>query len=157
MHSTPIAPVLDSSAAKKSGGAKNVADKKFSELGWPGVEILNGACTSILHPPRGSQLPYNKTSKTSWFLLPIFKGPYLFPIFPVWSYPIGAHGSSLFSLGHLLFLLTPCPPMWPCIFTRKVWTLNKIRNLSNQSNQPPGGYSAPNIWKILDLYKWLTT
>ena len=42
---------------------KNVGEKKFSELGLPGVEILSGACTSILHLSRGSQLPYSENPK----------------------------------------------------------------------------------------------
>ena len=32
-------------------------------------------------------------------LFTIFLGPYLFPIFPVWSYPIGAHGTGKLALG----------------------------------------------------------
>ena len=73
-----------------------MSEKKFSELGLPGVEILSGACTSILHLSRGSQLPYSEKSKKSkilrFFFIYIFYSPYLRPIFPVWSYPIGDCG-----------------------------------------------------------------
>ena len=47
---------------------KNVGGKKFSELGLPGVEILSGACTSILHLSRGSQLPYSEKIQQIRFL-----------------------------------------------------------------------------------------
>ena len=43
----------------RGGRKKKNRKKKFPELGLPGVEILNGACTSILHLSRGSQLPYS--------------------------------------------------------------------------------------------------
>ena len=74
-------------------GGRKSRKKKFPELGLPGVEILNGACTSILHLSRGSQSPYSEKTKTKIRkFIQNFDSAYLLPIFPVWSQPMGAHG-----------------------------------------------------------------
>ena len=74
----PLAPPEKS----RIGGRKS-RKKKFPELGLPGVEILNGACTSILHLSRGSQSPYSEKSKKSRYLIKILISPIhsLFPRF----------------------------------------------------------------------------
>ena len=78
-------------------GGRKSRKTKFPELGLPGVEILNGACTSILHLSRGSQSPYSEKSKKSEHLTKNIQNvdsAYLLPIFPVWSQPMGAHGTN---------------------------------------------------------------
>ena len=47
----------------KSRGWQKMSEKKFSEWGLPGVEIVGAPCESILHTTRPSQLPYNAKSK----------------------------------------------------------------------------------------------
>ena len=81
MLSYPIPPLSDTSDTKIEGGCQKGRKKKFSELGLPGVEILNGACRSILHLSRGSQLPYSEKSKKSENL-PIFLFALFSPYFP---------------------------------------------------------------------------
>ena len=49
---------------------------KFLGMGWPGVENVPRACTSILRISRGSQEPYKKKTKISHFFyikLPIYR------------------------------------------------------------------------------------
>ena len=66
MRPYPLAPLSVGSAGKiEDMGVGQVGKKKFPELGLPGVEILNGACRSILHLSRGSQSPYSEKSKKS--------------------------------------------------------------------------------------------
>ena len=47
---------------------KNVDFWKLLGMGWPGVGNDPGACGSILHLSRGSQEPYKKKSKFSFFI-----------------------------------------------------------------------------------------
>ena len=57
--------------------------KKFSEWGWPGVEIVPTPCGSLFNIFRPSKLPYNATSKKTWKsrkLIILYNSP----IFPVW-------------------------------------------------------------------------
>ena len=51
---------------------------KFSEMGLPGVENLNGPCGILLPLSRGYQLPYSEISEN-------FREFYIFNIFPIYS------------------------------------------------------------------------
>ena len=56
----------------------NTRKIKFSEIGLPGVEKLNGPCGIRLPLSRGSQLPYSEKSE-------FFHWPNIFNIFPIYS------------------------------------------------------------------------
>ena len=51
---------------------------KFSEMGLPGVEKLNGPCGILLPLSRGSQLPYSEKSENC-------RRPIILNIFPIYS------------------------------------------------------------------------
>ena len=93
MRPYPLAPLSVGSAGQiEDRRSEKSENKKFPELGLPGVEILNGACTSILHLSRGSQSPYSEKTKKRKIIQNV-DSAYLLPIFPVWSQPMGAHGN----------------------------------------------------------------
>ena len=72
---------------KSNKNSKINRNIKFSELGWPGVEILSGPRGSILHATRASQLPYNAKFKISESLFFDYI-PYIFLIDPIKGLPM---------------------------------------------------------------------